>query len=86
MIACDSWFAALDERRIGSGPASWVAHVTAVRAIGNDHWIQIQEADNPAHSLVLRVAPGASIEQVVAVLMMTDYDSTPEVVPVSHAA
>src|SRR5262245_51404390 len=86
VTSCDSWFAALDERRIGYGPASWVAHVTAVRTIGEDSWIQVQSADNPAHSLILRVGPDATLDQVVTVLMMTDFDSIPEVVPVSHAA
>lgn len=86
MTVCDSWFAALDERRIGNGPASWVAHVTAVRTIGSHNWIQVEEASNPMHSVVLRVAPDATVDQVIAALMMTDCDCAPDVVPVSHAA
>jgi hypothetical protein len=83
---CDSWFFALDQCRIGNGPESWLVNVTAVRAIGDHYWIQLEEALNPTRSIVLRVTPEATIDQVVATLMMTDRDHAADFVPVSHAA
>ena len=86
MNLCDSWFFTLDQRRIGNGPESWLANVTAVRAIGDHYWIQLEEDHNPSRSIVLRVAPEATIDQVIATLMMTDSDHFAHFVPVSHAA
>jgi hypothetical protein len=83
---CDSLFFALDGRQIGDGPESWVAHVTAVREIGGHFWIQLEEAGNPARSLVLRVTPDATVDQVIATLMMTDGEHIADFVPVFHAA
>jgi len=83
---CDSWFFGLDQRRIGNGPDSWVVNVTAVRAIGDHYWIQLEEADNPTRSVVLRVTPDATVDQVIATLMMTDSEHVADFVPVSHAA
>jgi hypothetical protein len=86
MNLCDSWFFALDQRRIGNGPESWLVNVTAVRAIGDHYWIQLEEDHNPSRSLVLRVAREATIDHVIATLMMTDSDHVADFVPVSHAA
>ena len=86
MNLCDSWFFALDQRRIGNGPESWLVNVTAVRAIGDHYWIQLEEDHNPSRSIVLRVVPESTIDQVIATLMMTDRDHAADFVPVSHAA
>ena len=86
MNMCDSWFFGLDQRRIGNGPDSWVASVTAVRAIGDHYWIQLEEADNPTRSVVLRVTPDATVDHVITTLMMTDSEHVADFVPVSHAA
>jgi len=83
---CDSWFFALDERRVGTGPESWLIHVTAVREIGDYYWIQLEEADNPTRSVVLRVTDDATADQVLATLMMIDSEHVADFVPVSHAA
>jgi hypothetical protein len=83
---CDSWFFGLDQRRIGNGPDSWVVNVTAVRAIGDHYWIQLEEADNPTRSVVLRVTPDATVDHVITTLMMTDSEHVADFVPVSHAA
>jgi hypothetical protein len=84
--SCDSWFFALDQRRVGNGPDSWLVNVTAVRTIGEHYWIQLEETHNPTRSIVLRVTPEATIDQVMATLMMTDSNYVADFVPVSHAA
>ena len=86
MNQCDSWFFALDQRRIGNGPDSWTVTVTGVRAIGEHYWIQLEETLNPARSVVLRVTPEATVDHVIATLMMTDSEHVADFVPVSHAA
>ena len=86
MNACDSWFFALDGQRVGNGLDSWVINVTAVRSFDDYYWIQLEEAGNPRRSVVLRVTPDATVEQVMATLMMTDSEHVADFVPVSHAA
>ena len=86
MNVCDSWFFALDGRRVGDAFGSWVINVTAVRSMGDYYWIQLEEAGNPTRAVVLRVTPDATADQVIATLMITDSEHVADFVPVSHAA
>jgi len=84
----ESWFAALDERRIGSGNDSWVIHVSGIWTVGNERWIQLHDADNSSRAMVLRVSSLATADDVVAALAMAPPHPMcgPEIMAIPHAA
>jgi hypothetical protein len=64
----DQWFAALDQRQIGIGVQAWTAQVLGVHADGPDLWMQVASNREPYATVILRVSPGTSVEEVVRVL------------------
>jgi hypothetical protein len=64
----DQWFAALDQRQIGVGVSAWTAQVLGVHRDGADLWMQVASNGNPYATVIVRVSPGTSIEEVIAVL------------------
>jgi hypothetical protein len=64
----DQWFAALDQRQIGVGVSAWTAQVLGVHRDGPDFWMQVASNRDPYTTVILRVSPGTSIEEVIAVL------------------
>jgi hypothetical protein len=84
----DGWFAALDECRVGQGAESWIVHVSGIWNDGRDNWIQIHEASNPDHSLVLRVGSRATPDDVIATLASTPRApfTGPEVIQIRRRA
>ncbi len=58
----DTWYRALDHRRITVGLRCWRALVSGIHVHGHNLWIQISHADNSNESLVLCVPRETSIE------------------------
>ena len=58
----DSWFQALDQRRVVTARESWDIVVTGVHASGGDCWIQMASAQDERKQVLLRVSPDTSVE------------------------
>jgi len=54
------WFAALDGTSLGEGKRRCAVHVAGMEMDGEDLWIQLQSADNPAETCLVHVIRGAS--------------------------
>jgi hypothetical protein len=61
----DRWFAALDQRPLGSGASRWVAQVLAVHTERDGLWVQIAPADNPSAIVVLHVSSTTHLDEVL---------------------
>ena len=61
VLARESWFDLLDERRFRVGRQQWTAHVAGVHVAGVDTWIQVEFAEDQCRSLLLHVTPGTAI-------------------------
>ena len=65
----DSWFRALDQRRIRVGQSDWLIQVTGIFQDGEDAvWIQIADAHAHGASVLLRVDSCTSVDHAVNAL------------------
>jgi hypothetical protein len=64
----DHWFAALDQRQIGTGTASWVAQVLGVHRENDDLWVQIAPSVDPDVTIVLRLSPATAVHEALGAL------------------
>jgi hypothetical protein len=64
----DHWFAALDQRPIGSGQNGWVAQVLAVHTDGDGIWVQLAPADDASSTVVLHVSSATHLDEVLRAL------------------
>jgi hypothetical protein len=60
--------AGLDHQRIGRGPDSWTASVTAVHIDGSTIWIQLAKGDGGDESVVVRMREDTAASDVLAAL------------------
>ena len=70
----DKWFAALDQRRVGTAKNAWDIVVTGVHASGPDCWIQVASADDDRKQVVLHVSPQTTVEAALAALTASPDD------------
>jgi hypothetical protein len=68
----DRWFAALDQRYIGSGERRWVAQVLGVHRTPDGLWVQLAPNDDPGATIVLHLSAGTRIEDVLNALETQD--------------
>lgn len=61
----------LDQRRIEVGGQWWVIEVVGVHRVGADLWVQIACKCRPNESLVLRIASGTTVDDVLHALTWT---------------
>jgi hypothetical protein len=59
----DQVFEALNDRRIGIGPDSWVAQVFGVYVASEDVWVQVAAKDNPSETVILHMPPSTTPSQ-----------------------
>ncbi|HET9831114.1 MAG TPA: hypothetical protein VFP91_05380 [Vicinamibacterales bacterium] len=59
----DRVFEALDNRRIGIGPESWVAQVFAVYVAADEVWVQVAAKDNPTDTVILHLPRSTTTAQ-----------------------
>ncbi len=64
----DRWFAAIDQRQIGTGPLSWVAQVVGIYPDGHDLWVQVSATHAPESTVLLRVSEDSTVESAVTLL------------------
>jgi hypothetical protein len=58
----DSWFQALDQRRVVTPRNEWDILVTGVHAQGSECWIQMADANDERKQLLLRVSKDTTVE------------------------
>jgi hypothetical protein len=80
--SADRWFAALDQRQIGTGASSWVAQVLGVHDGGDELWVQLSPIDNVDATIILRLTPETSLEGVLVALSQRhpSPDRRPEII------
>jgi hypothetical protein len=64
----DRWFAALDQRPLGSGSSRWVAQVLAVHTERDGLWVQLAPSDDPCATVVLHVSPATHLDEALNAL------------------
>lgn len=65
ILACESWFDLLDQRRFTVGSTHWTAQVAGVHVAGFDTWIQLEFAEDQHRSMLLHLTPGTGIGAAV---------------------
>ena len=78
----DQWFAALDQRKIGSGSGNWVVQVQGVHSENDGVWIQISSSEDPFATIVLHLTATTSVGDVLAALERHDHpvDGRPAII------
>jgi len=73
MLARESWFELLDQRRFIVGSERLTAHVAGVHVAGVDTWIQLEFEEDERRSMLLHLTPGtgvgAAVEAIYASLL-----------------
>ncbi|PWT81972.1 MAG: hypothetical protein C5B57_09460 [Blastocatellia bacterium] len=79
--SADDWFAALDQRYIGTGDRRWVAQVLGVHGAADGLWVQLAPNDDPSATIVLHLSTKTRIEDVlVALETRTQFDGRPHII------
>ncbi len=66
--AADWWFAGLDQRPFTVGKVRWTMQVAGVHLNGFHTWIQIEFAEDPGSSLLLRLTPWAGLQDAINIV------------------
>lgn len=85
LYSADYVVAAFDHRQVGVGTQTWVLEVLGVHRIGTDLWGQIARRCCPEESLIVRIAPGATADDVLHAIAWTPCGSFPRILAVSSA-
>jgi hypothetical protein len=64
----DRWFAALDQRHIGSGDRGWTAQVVAVHHEPEGLWLQVAPVDDLSATILVHVSVSTSLDEVLETL------------------
>jgi len=72
----DQVFAALDNRRIGIGPDSWIAQVFAVYLSSGNVWVQVAPKEHPDESVILQLPRTSTTGQ--GALALRKWAETPD--------
>jgi hypothetical protein len=64
----DRWFAALDQRQIGSGDGGWTAQVVAVHHEPDGLWLQVAPVNDLAATILVHVSVSTSLDEVLETL------------------
>jgi hypothetical protein len=85
LSAADQWFAALDQRQIGTGPRTWVAQVLGVHGGDDDLWVQIAPSVDPGATIVLHLSSATSLEEALRALehRAPNVDRKPDIIDLS---
>jgi hypothetical protein len=78
-VAPETWFNALDQRRVGTAARHWDILVTGVHASGADCWIQLASAEDETRQLVLHVSRQTTVDAAVAALTVASQGELPSV-------
>ena len=65
ILARESWFDLLDQRRFTVGSTHWTAQVAGVHVAGFDTWIQLEFAEDQRRSMLLHLTPGTGVGAAV---------------------
>jgi hypothetical protein len=77
----DQWFAALDQRYIGTGDKRWVAQVLGVHGAPDGLWVQLAPNDDPGATIVLHLSMGTRVEDVLTALeTRSQFDGRPDII------
>lgn len=68
MTVADCWFAALDQRSFISDSRLWITRVLGVHLDGLNTWIQLEFAEHPDSSFLLRLTPWAGLQDAVSII------------------
>jgi hypothetical protein len=87
-VSADAWFIALDHREVASEGRTWLTEVSGVHTDGHDWWIQLADADDVEHGLVLHLSGPATVHHALDALRTHSRlkDPLPQVVHVTRAA
>jgi hypothetical protein len=64
----DRWFAALDQRQIGSGDERWTAQVVAVHHEADGLWVQVAPVSDLSATILIHVSAATSLDEVLDTL------------------
>ena len=64
----DRWFAALDQRQIGTGDGRWTAHVVAVHHEADGLWVQVAPVSDLSATILIHVSATTSLDEVLDTL------------------
>lgn len=62
------WFSVLDQRLLSVGTERWLTQVLGIHQDGSDIWIQLQPLREQLRDFTIRVRPGTSVEEVIAMV------------------
>ena len=65
VLAGESWFDLLDQRRFIVGNQQWTAQVAGVHVAGFDTWIQLEFAEDQRRSMLLHLRAGTGVGAAV---------------------
>jgi hypothetical protein len=65
LLARESWFELLDQRRFVVGDQRLTAQVTGVHVAGADTWVQLDFAEDQRRSMLLHLSPGTGVGSAV---------------------
>jgi hypothetical protein len=88
LSAADHWFAALDQRQIGTGPRTWVVQVLGVHGGDDDLWVQIAPSVDPGATIVLHLSSETPVEEALRALehRAPNVDRKPDIIDLSAAS
>ncbi len=73
VLARESWFELLDQRRFIVGSLRLTTQVAGVHVVGDDTWIQLEFEEDHSRSMLLHLTPGtgvgAAVEAIYASLL-----------------
>jgi hypothetical protein len=79
--SADQWFAALDQRYIGTGDHRWVAQVLGVHGAPDGLWVQLAPNDDPGATIVLHLSMRTRVEDVLLALeTRAQFDGRPHII------